>query len=172
MSIVSLFAGDLSNYLTIYYIKLYKYVDIQKRMNYYKNITDEVSSLTSQPIPKDAKTRNDGGEQIGGLEKHINQDNNGKNMPRYKTMESLKKNNPVLYRMIQSIYLLYIYQRDTRPASSCFAMLSAEFIVDNYEYVLSLKIEKGEMLKDFRRRKCKANYWNTVSSATLEKMLK
>ena len=43
-----------------------------KRMNYYKNIANEVSSFTSQPIPKEAKTRNDGGEHIRGLENFIN----------------------------------------------------------------------------------------------------
>jgi hypothetical protein len=85
-------------------------------MNYYKNIANEVSSLKSQPIPKEAKTRNDGGEQFGGLENSINHYNNGNTMTisidYSKTPEMVTERLPAWIKELQNAFIKDYAERD------------------------------------------------------------
>ena len=99
--------------------------------------------------------------------KYVHNNNGAQMTPRYKTMQTLRSSNPALFRCIVTLTDIYIQHRDQSCKGGYFIMIGATFIVDGYEYSLSLKIDGDQMLKDFSRRRMRSKKWTSVSSATL-----
>ena len=93
-------------------------------------------------------------------------------MPKYKNMKTLKKNNPLMYKImldINEIYTKHVIEKiPLKSGNNVF--LGVEFQVGIMHYHFSIKVDKGKIKHNFQRHG-KRRTWINSSVSQLRKLI-